>query len=63
MKTKSEIVGNWLPRYTGTSMDEFGEYVLLTNFSDYLEMFAEMHKVEIKATKEICQAQQPKILL
>ncbi len=48
MKTKQEIVDNWLPRYTGTSLDEFGEYIILTNFQKYLELFAEEYKVEIK---------------
>ena len=48
MKTKEEIVNNWLPRYTGTSLDEFGEYILLTNFSNYVEKFAEWNNVEIK---------------
>jgi AMP nucleosidase len=40
MKTKKEIVDNWLPRYTGTALADFGEHVLLTNFSNYLELFA-----------------------
>ena len=48
MKTKKEIVENWLPRYTGTSLSEFGEYILLTNFSHYVTLFAEWHLVEIK---------------
>jgi AMP nucleosidase len=48
MKTKKEIVDNWLPRYTGTQINEFGEYILLVNFSAYLEEFAKIHKVEIK---------------
>lgn len=48
MKTKQEIVENWLPRYTGTELDEFGEYIILVNFSNYVVRFAEMHKVEIK---------------
>lgn len=48
MKTKKEIVDNWLPRYTGTELDEFGEYILLVNFSGYVVEFAEMHDVEIK---------------
>jgi len=48
MKTKKEIVDNWLPRYTGTNLDEFGDYVLLVNFSGYVVEFAEMHNVEIK---------------
>jgi AMP nucleosidase len=48
MKTKEDIVQNWLPRYTGTQLDEFGEYILLTNFINYVEMFAEQFGVEIK---------------
>ena len=32
MKTKEDIVGNWLPRYTDTPLDGFGNHVLLTNF-------------------------------
>ena len=47
MKTKEEIVENWLPRYTGTPLDKFGDYILLTNFSSYLEMFAKKFDVEI----------------
>jgi AMP nucleosidase len=46
MKTKQEIVDNWLPRYTGASLDQFGKYILLTNFSNYVNMFAELNKVE-----------------
>jgi AMP nucleosidase len=48
MKTKKEIVDNWLPRYTGTQLNEFGEYILLTNFNRYVRMFAELNKVEIR---------------
>ncbi|MBK6525372.1 MAG: AMP nucleosidase [Crocinitomicaceae bacterium] len=48
MITKEEIVNNWLPRYTGSNLDEFGEYVLLTNFGNYLQIFAEKFNVEIK---------------
>ncbi len=40
MKTKTEIVENWLPRYTGVPLPDFGEYILLTNFVHYLELFA-----------------------
>jgi AMP nucleosidase len=40
MKTKQEIVEDWLPRYTGRPLNEFGEYILLTNFLNYVEMFA-----------------------
>ncbi|MCK4677257.1 MAG: AMP nucleosidase [Bacteroidales bacterium] len=47
MKTKEEIVSNWLPRYTGTKLSEFGKYILLVNFNQYLELFAEWHNVPI----------------
>jgi len=48
MKTKLEIAKNWLPRYTGTRLDEFGDYMLLTNFHNYVERFAERFNCEIK---------------
>lgn len=47
MKTKQEIVENWLPRYTGQKLEDFGEYILLTNFDNYVNMFAEMHNVPV----------------
>ena len=47
MKSKEEIVQNWLPRYTGTPLNEFGKYILLTNFSKYVKMFAELNNVKI----------------
>jgi len=47
VETKKEIVSNWLPRYTGTSLDKFGKYILLTNFINYVEMFAKLHKVPV----------------
>jgi AMP nucleosidase len=40
MKTKQDIVENWLPRYTGTALADFGQHILLTNFGHYLEIFA-----------------------
>ena len=48
MITKNEIVSNWLPRYTGTALDEFGKYIILTNFKHYVELFAKWHNVPIK---------------
>ena len=48
MKNKQEIVENWLPRYTGVPLEEFGEYILLTNFISYIHMFAEKFGVEVK---------------
>jgi AMP nucleosidase len=47
MKTKQDIVENWLPRYTGEKLENFGEYILLCNFHNYIEKFAEMHNVPI----------------
>lgn len=47
MKTKHEIVDNWLPRYTGVPNEDFGEYILLTNFIGYVKMFSEKFGVEI----------------
>ena len=47
MRTKAEIVTDWLPRYTGRPLDQFGQYVLLTNFSHYLDLFAERFGVPV----------------
>jgi len=47
MKTKEEIVANWLPRYTGQKLENFGEYILLTNFGNYVRTFADWHNVPI----------------
>ena len=47
MKTKEEIVSDWLPRYTGVPLEEFGEYILLTNFINYVRMFADRFDVEM----------------
>ncbi|MCK6606459.1 MAG: AMP nucleosidase [Ignavibacteriaceae bacterium] len=48
MKTKYEIAKNWLPRYTGTPIDDFGDYLLLTNFHYYVEEFANKFNTEVK---------------
>ncbi len=47
MKTKQDIIHNWLPRYTGNKLENFGEHILLTNFRDYLQNFAEWNNTEI----------------
>ncbi|MDR2126590.1 MAG: AMP nucleosidase [Prevotellaceae bacterium] len=41
MKTKEDIVKNWLPRYTGAKLEDFGSYILLTNFKAYINLFCE----------------------
>ncbi|RMH65460.1 MAG: AMP nucleosidase [Calditrichaeota bacterium] len=48
MKTKLEIAQNWLPRYTGANVDEIGDYILLTNFQNYVEKFADRFGCDIK---------------
>ena len=56
MKTKKEIVKNWLPRYTGMPLEEFAEYILLTNFSNYVVKFAETYKTKIYGVGQSMQA-------
>ncbi len=48
MISKDEIVKDWLPRYTGMELDEFGDYILLTNFDQYVKLFAEWNNTEIR---------------
>jgi AMP nucleosidase len=47
VKTKGEIVKDWLPRYTGRALNAFGQYILLSNFVNYVELFAERFGVEV----------------
>jgi AMP nucleosidase len=47
MKTKEEIVNDWLTRYTGTPLEDFGQYILLTNFGGYLDIFSNLYNVDI----------------
>jgi len=47
MKTKKEIVDNWLPRYTGNPLKNFGEYIILTNFAYYVDLFCEWNNTKI----------------
>lgn len=48
MKTKLQIAKNWLPRYTGTKIDDFGDYILLTNFQNYVSKFSEIFKCDVR---------------
>ncbi len=47
MKTKEDIVRDWLPRYTGRPLDDFSDLILLTNFNNYVEIFAKDYGVEV----------------
>lgn len=51
MQDKLEIAKDWLTRYTATAATDFGKYVLLVNFSNYLELFADRFGATIKGLK------------
>lgn len=53
---KNDIVKDWLPRYTGMALDQFGQYILLVNFRGYVTAFAEEHNVPIHGTDKPMQA-------
>jgi AMP nucleosidase len=48
MKTRQQIVENWLPRYTGVPLKKFGDHILLTNFDRYVKLFAQWHRVPVE---------------
>ena len=48
MKSKSEIVKDWLPRYTGKELADFSKYILLTNFNHYVKVFAQWNDVPVE---------------
>ena len=50
MPDRLEIARNWLPRYTGMALDEFGDYILLTNFQYYVDQFAQQFRCEIRGS-------------
>ena len=56
MLDKLEIAKDWLPRYTGMPLEQFGENVLLTNFSNYVESFADRFNADIYGDKKPMQA-------
>jgi AMP nucleosidase len=53
VKSREEIIENWLPRYTGTAASEIGQYILLTNFSQYVKLFAEWYDTPIRGADRI----------
>jgi len=56
METKLDIAKNWLPRYTGMPLEKFGDYILVTNFKNYVEKFSERFSVEIHGEGRAMQA-------
>ena len=55
-KDRLTIIKDWLPRYTGMEIDEFGDYVLLTNFAEYISRFSEMFGCDIRGESRPMQA-------
>ena len=56
MNTRKQIVENWLPRYTGVPLKEFGDYILLTNFTRYVKLFAQWHRVPVQGRERPMQS-------
>ena len=56
MLTKAQITRNWLPRYTGMPLKEFGKYILVTNFGDYVRCFAKKFDCKIYGEDRAMQA-------
>ena len=47
MKTKKDIVKDWITRYSGRKINSFGKFILLTNFQKYVDEFAKINNVNI----------------
>ena len=56
METKLEIAKNWLPRYTGMPLEMFGDYILITNFKDYVLKFADRFDCDVYGEGRAMQA-------
>ena len=52
LKNKKQIVQDWLPRYTGTALEDFAGYILLTNFEHYIHLFADWHDAPIRGQEK-----------
>ena len=56
METKLDIAKNWLPRYTGMPLEMFGDYILITNFKDYVIKFADRFNCDVYGEGRAMQA-------
>ena len=56
MVSKLDLAKSWLPRYTGMPVDKFGDYILLTNFSNYLTKFAAQFNCDVYGEDRPMQA-------
>ena len=52
MKTKKEIVKDWITRYTGVKIESLGSFILLTNFQKYVEEFAAYNKTKVDGAEK-----------
>ena len=48
MISKDAITRDWLPRYTGTEISQFADYILLTNFYNYVKKFSQRFEAPIQ---------------
>ena len=55
LSTKEDIVKSWLPRYTGTEINEFGKYILLTKFQTMLNAFPKSLALQLRAKQGLCK--------
>lgn len=56
MVDRLTIAKDWLPRYTGMSIDQFGDYILLTNFDRYVNQFAARFNCDVYGEGKPMQA-------
>ena len=47
MKTKKDIVKDWITRYSGIKITAFEKFILLTNFQKYVDEFAKINNVNV----------------
>ena len=50
MENKDQIVKDWLTRYTGVPLADFGSYIILTNFQRYVQLFADATRAAVQGT-------------
>lgn len=53
---RDKIARDWLPRYTGMPLELFGKHILLTNFNNYVDQFAERFNCKIHGKERPMQA-------
>lgn len=54
--TNLQIAKSWLPRYTGMALNQFGDYILLTNFKSYVSAFSDQFNCDVYGEDRPMQA-------